>query len=276
MKPMAFIDEQLAQFKGLIEGAILSDGVKGKESMIRSSQLINLIHDVVKSELIQYGIVPEQIYPRFGATKPEIKLAGFLKQKNQDVCVVPKDIQKIPRVIDWGPMKFQKKMDPYGQEYSENMLVINVRSQMSSLAKNADTLFERTFAEALNLHMQYPNIVLGEVYLIPTHEYDDEAVKNNSVAFKSHQTDVEKYISFFHSISGRQIGDADYMYERCSLLVVDFRQNQPRLFRTSVELKEAGIISPDFYIEYAELGFESFARDIFRIYRARHDLLQLM
>ena len=34
---------------------------------------------------------------------------------------------------------------------------------MSSLAKNADTLFERTFAEAMNLHMQYPNIVLSDV-----------------------------------------------------------------------------------------------------------------
>ena len=44
---------------------------------------------------------------------------------------------------------------------------------MSSLAKNADTLFERIFAKSLNLHMRYPNIVLGEVYLIPVYEYDD-------------------------------------------------------------------------------------------------------
>ena len=67
-----------------------------------------------------------------------------------------------------------KEIDPYGEEYSKNTLVINVRSQMSSLAKNSDTLFERTFAEAMNLHMQYPDIVLGEVYLIPINEYDDE------------------------------------------------------------------------------------------------------
>ena len=272
---MAFIDNQLIQFKKLIEGAIHSNGAKGKDSMIRSSQPINLIHDAVKAELVQCGVSSELVYPHVGATKPELKLAGFLKQKDQDICVVPKGIQKTPCIIDWGPMKFQQKKDPYGKEFSENMLVINVRSQMSSLAKNLDTLFERTFAEALNLHMQYPNIVLGEVYLIPTHEYDDEAIKNNVVAFKSNQTNIEKYISFFHSISKRQIGDEPYMYERCALLVVDFRQNCPHLFRTSSELIEAGLISPDFNIEYAEIGFDSFAHDILHIYGMRHDLTQL-
>ena len=42
---MAFIDEQLLEFKRLIEDSIITGGAKGKESMIRSSVLINLIHD---------------------------------------------------------------------------------------------------------------------------------------------------------------------------------------------------------------------------------------
>ena len=50
---MAFIDNQLVIFKNMIEESIKTGGVKGKESMIRSSQLINLIHDAVKYELIQ-------------------------------------------------------------------------------------------------------------------------------------------------------------------------------------------------------------------------------
>lgn len=93
-------------------------------------------------------------------------------------------------------MKFENKSDPYGFDFSTNSLVINVRSQMSSLAKNSDTLFERTFAEAQNLHMRYKDIVLGEVYLIPTHEYDDTLVAQNRVGFKTNQTNIEKYISF--------------------------------------------------------------------------------
>lgn len=169
-----------------------------------------------------------------------------------------------------------KKKKENGYEYSNNTLVINVRSQMSSLAKNSDTLFERTFAEAQNLHMRYSHMVLGEVYLIPIHEYDDEAVKKNQVAFKKHQTDVEKYISFFNSINGRNLDDPAYMYERCTLLVVDFSKPQPRLFRSSDELKRAGVISSSFEIEYATLGFDNFARDILNIYDSRYDINNLM
>ncbi len=269
---MSFIDDQLVIFKNMIEQSIRTGGAKGKESMIRSSALINLIHDAVKYELQQQGVLPANIYPHFLETKPEIKLAGFLKQKDQDICVVPSNIKRKPLTINWGPMAFQNKADPYGLEYSTNTLVINVRSQMSSLAKNADTLFERTFAEALNLHMRYPEVVLGEVYLIPTHEYDDAAVLHKQVAFKHHQTDIEKYISFFNSINNRAIGDEPYMYERCALLVVDFNSKNPRLFRNSAELKAAGLISENFQIEYATLGFDNFADDILKIYSQRYDI----
>lgn len=266
---MAYIDEQLKIFKNMIEDAIITGGTKGKESCIRSSALINLIHDAVKHELIEHGLREESIFPHYGETKPEIKLAGFLKQKDQDVCVFPKGIDKVTEHINWGPMAFQNKHDPYGYDYSTNTLAINIRSQMSSLAKNADTLFERTFAEALNLHMRYPKMVLGEVYLIPVYEYDDELVKRNKVGFKKNRTDVEKYISFFDSINNRTDESETYKYERCALLVVDFRPQQPILYRNSQQLKEAGLISQSFDIEYASLGFDTFAEDIIDIYAER-------
>lgn len=50
---MAFIDDRLLEFKQLIENSIVKGGAQGKESMIRSSVLINLIHDAVKYEFIQ-------------------------------------------------------------------------------------------------------------------------------------------------------------------------------------------------------------------------------
>jgi len=172
-------------------------------------------------------------------------------------------------------MGFLGKTDPYGFEYSNNVLVINVRSQMSSLAKNADTLFERTFAEAQNLHMRYPNMVLGDVYLIPTHEYDDDAVKRKKIQFKDNKTDVERYISFFNSINNRKIDGADYAYERCALLIVDFRDKQPRLFNNSAELKKEGLIAADFGIEYSTLSFKNFAHDILDVYSNRFDINNL-
>lgn len=273
---MAFIDEQLLEFKKLIEHSILSGGAKGKESMIRSSVLINLIHDAVKYEFIHAGVNRSNIYPHFGDTKPELKMAGFLKQKDQDVCIVPSNIRKLSTTINWGPMAFENKNDPYGFDYSTNTLVINIRSQMSSLAKNSDTLFERTFAEAQNLHMRYPDIVLGEVYLIPVHEYDDNLVKKYCVGFRDKQTNIEKYISFFNSINNRPAGGNSYAYERCALLIVDFNRKQPYLFRNSNELKIAGYISQSFSIEYASLNFHDFVNDILSVYSERYDIRNLI
>ena len=273
---MAFIDKQLVLFKKNIENSIITGGVKGKESMIRSSVLINLIHDAVKYEFIAAGVKPENIYPPFRATSPELKIAGFLKQKDQDICIVPSGIRKKTTCIDWGPLAFEEKTDPYGFDFSTNSLVINVRSQMSSLAKNSDTLFERTFAEALNLHMRYPDIVLGEVYLIPVHEYDDNLVKRNTVGFKNRQTNIEKYISFFNSINNRQTAGFDYAYERCALLIVDFNRDCPYLFKNSDELKHAGYISEGFGIEYATLNFHNFVRDILGVYQRRYDINNLL
>lgn len=273
---MAFIDEQLLEFKRLIEDSIITGGARGKESMIRSSILINLIHDAVKYEFIQAGVNRNNIYPHFGDTKPELKMAGFLKQKDQDICIVPSNVGKSSTTINWGPLAFENKNDPYGFDYSTNTLVINVRSQMSSLAKNSDTLFERTFAEAQNLHMRYRDIVLGEVYLIPVHEYDDDLVKRNRVGFRDRQTNIEKYISFFNSINNRPTGGKDYAYERCALLIVDFNCPQPYLFRNSDELKRAGYISQSFGIEYASLNFHDFADDILSVYAERYNIRNLM
>lgn len=255
---MSIIDQQLLQFKHMFESAIITGGEKGKQSIIRSSSLINLIHDAVKQELIDAGVDASQIFPRLYNSKPEVKLAGFLKQKDQDICVLPSNMSKQQVRINWGPMAFQNKVDPYGYEYSTNSLVINVRSQMSSIAKNSDTLFERTFAEAMNLHMRFRDMVLGEVYVIPVHEYDDDLIKLKQVGFKTRQTDLEKYISFFDSVNNRPRYGADYEYERCTLLIVDFNLPQPRLFNNSAELKEAGYLPQTFGIEYATLGFRTF------------------
>jgi len=83
---MAFIDDQLILFKQRIEEAIVSKGSEGKTSVIRSSGLIQLIHDAIKYELILQGISPNNIFPKLYETKPEINLAGFFKQKKQDIC----------------------------------------------------------------------------------------------------------------------------------------------------------------------------------------------
>lgn len=280
---MTYIDKQLIKFKSLIEGAIEENGVDGKNDMIKSSRPINLIHDAVKKALIDQKVEHSLICPGLGKRNPEIKIAGYIKQKNQDVCVVPRNIETTESTIDWKPLSYLKSKDEYGYEYSSQILVINVRSQLSSLGKNFDTLFERTIAEAQNLHIRYPKMVLGEVYLIPVYEYDNKKAKKNKIAFKNKPVKLEKYISFFHAINGRILSEKEgvegelentknaYLYERCALLIVDFNRKKPKLYKNSAELKADGLISDEFPIEYADLGFDSFAEDIIKIYGERFE-----
>ena len=206
-----------------VTGKEYDNGSKAKEGIIRSSRLIRYLHEAVKCDLIKHGIDSKIIYPPLGQSNPEIKLAGFLKQKDQDVTVLPKNTTKTKTKITWGPLAHENVYDEYGKDFTEKCLVVNVRSQLSSLVKNSDTLFERTFAEAMNLHTIYNNIVLGDVYLIPVFEYDESYAKNNKVVFSTRKTNLEKYISFFSSISGRKnIGDDGYKYERCALEGISF------------------------------------------------------
>ncbi len=267
---MSLLEEHLCEMKMLFEDSIKKSGFKGKESLIRSSHFINILHDAIKADLIDHGIDPACIMPKYKETKPEMKIAGFLKRKDQDICVTPKDIEPVRSKITWGPESAENVFDEYGPEYTRHTLVINVRSQMSSLAKNSDTLFERTFAEPMNLHMIHPDLVLGDVYLIPVYEYEQGTMDERRITFVSKHTNLEKYISFFNAISGRKDSMQDqYKYERCALLIVDFSKDIPKTFNSTEELKAYGLVSPTFEIEYANISYDSFVSDLLKIYNER-------
>ncbi len=259
------------------EGKPFDNGSLAKESLIRSSRLIGYLHECVKEELISHNVKSDNIFPPVGSSNPEIKITGFLKQKDQDITVIPSNIDKEEIVVDWGPLKHENVKDLFGINYTSNCLVINVRSQFSSLAKNADTLFERTFAEAMNLHTIYKNIVLGEVYLIPVYAYNEKAAKNNVVSFSNRKTNLAKYISFFTAINDRVNSDDDeYKYERCALLIVDFSKEIPKIYNTTSELIEDGLISDDFDLELEDISFVNFVEDLLNKYSNRFEISNIV
>lgn len=273
---MDIIEKQLLKFKNLFENSILEGGLEGKKSIIRSGILINLIHEGVKKEFIKAGINPKNIYPPLGKSKPELNLTGFFKQKKQDICIAPSNIEKVVTPITWGPLAYENKVDSYGFEYSTNTLSINIRSQLSSVGKNTDTLFERTLAEALNLHLCYPDIILGEVFLIPLYEYDENLMKNHKIGFKDHPINIAKYIAFFSEINNVTAERKPYAYERCALLIVDFNRPIPYLFKNTIELKAANYLPPDFEIEYSTLNFKNFVSDILKEYSLKHNINNIL
>jgi hypothetical protein len=253
-------------------------------STIRTSRLIKYVHNALKSDFLNNNVHPSLINPSkeylHRVINPparqinrarrlcdkELKLAGFLKTKRQDISIIPNNIHIAPQQLTVNTMMngFQ---DIYGDVFTESILSINVRSQLSSIWKNFDTLYERTFAEALNLHQRLPNMVLGEVYLIPVKEYTDASTVGNMV-FSN--IDIGKYIAAFQAINSRvnQI-DEKFKYERCCLLIVDFDRAIPKIYNTSAELIQDGFLPQGSTISMVGLDYLNFIADILNIYTTR-------
>lgn len=268
------LSESLEIIKISIEDVIKSSGEQGKKSLITSQQLINLIHEVVKSSLVEKGVNPALIHPPIGQAKGEKTLAGFLKFKKQDICVFPNN--KAPREegIDFNGLYNTGTTEPYGELFSEHILSINIRSQLSSLSKNIDTMFERTYAEPLNLHRRVPKMVLGEVYLISVRELDSIHVARNDVIYKpftnSTANYLEKYIKGFSALNLRASQrDDDFKYERVALIIADFAQNPVKVYTTTEELKEDNLLPENSIATIENLCYDGLIERLLDVYEKR-------
>jgi len=245
------LETTLLEIKKLKESSIRKGKALGKT---RSQKIINLVHEYIKEEFILLGIDFERIFPKHCNNKPEIQITGGIKNKKQDVCIIPKDINT-------------EKINDDSQD-TKRIISINIRSQLSSLGKNNDTLYERTFAESFNLHLKYPEQCLGEIYLIPTKEY---VIKNKKVIFKTN-TRVEQYIKEYQFINGRNNKKKDiniYKYERVALVIVDFDRTIPKIYDTDEKLKEDSIIPEESTTSINGLEINSFAKDLLECYYGR-------
>jgi hypothetical protein len=273
MANLISLNDGLEKIKSLIEAAILTKGEGGKKSVITSSETINVLHEVVKSELISKNVNEVLIRPLIGSSSPEIKLAGFLKFKTQDVCVFPNHLEQISEVLDFNGLH-RGKVDPYGELFSEHVLSINLRSQLSSLAKNIDTMFERTYAEPLNLHRRLPKMVLGEVYLLSARELNSNDVRNKIVTYKPVSNNIasaiQDYIFGFSALNNRNTqGDDFFKYERVALLIVDFSQKPVKVYNSSEELKVDNLLPINSVANLDGLTFNNFIADLLKVYDKR-------
>lgn len=268
------INDAVAGIKKMIESSIRNGGEIAKNNIIKSQKPINLLHDATKASFIDLGVNPKYIYPTYGSHNGELKLAGFFKFKKQDVCLCFSKQQSKSEILSFNGILKGKK-DIYGRELTEKILSVNVRSQLSSLGKNFDTLYERTYAETLNLHLRCPKMVLGELYMIPVFEYDDNLARNKKVGFKPNskiQSHIEKYLLSFGAINNRITSTGEeYKYEKVCLLIVDFSQPKPVIYNTDEELRKAGLISNSTTASIEGMNFPSFCSSLLSIYQDRFD-----
>ena len=269
MTSLITINKAVKNFKILIDKSIKEGGNKGKTAMIRSAVPILNIHEAVKAQLIKNGINKERIYPPINSRSPEFKLAGFLKQKDQDICVTPNDEEEVAEILKIGLLNGKK--DRFGANFTAKTIAINVRSQISSIQKNFDTLYERTILEAQNLHERCPKMVLGEVYMIAAPEYDDKAFGKNKSEFKTISAElVEKYIKSFQAITHRvDVSKNFYQYEATCLLIVDMSKTTPKIYNSTKELILDGLLPKNTTVKYEGLEWSSFSRKLLKTYETR-------
>ena len=269
------IEYAVYSIKEMVERAITEGGVEEKNKLIRTQQPICMLHDAAKSAFIHHGVNPNRVRPLLGEHLDELRLAGFFKCKDQDICFLPNNVNRHQEYLDFDGI-LKGHLDLYGERLTEHILSVNVRSQLSSIAKNFDTLYERTFAEALNLHLRCQKMVLGEFYMIPVKEYDDAEAKHNKISFKYNKNvhkHIEKYLYSFSAVNNRRclLGE-EYKYERVCLLIVDFSQNVPIIYNTDEELKSAGLLAEDSEASINEMNFPSFAPTLLNLYEERFGL----
>lgn len=243
------LETALTETRNILHDAIITasfggkssaNGQEAKNAAIRSSRPIQKVHTVIRdsiySELKRRGANAE-IWPPIGSNSPELKVTGLLKAKNQDIAVTVE--KHISELIDTGV--HSGKIDPIGLKATNSALIIGVRSQLSSLEKNFDTLAERAFAETLNLRLRAPKITLGEVYLVPVNEFDDRSLKENKFGFKNSPINLDKFVRIFKAITSDKSGinrDSIYKYNQTALIVADFSKPQVRVLWTKDELAE--------------------------------------
>lgn len=266
------LQNAINDIKKSIEYAIESSGTEGKNNLIRSQKPIKLLHEVVKAEFIRNNVNKTCLRPALNQSKGELTLSGFFKKKDQDVCIVPSNVESEQEFLSFRGILYGQE-DKYGFNFTEKTLSVNVRSQLSSSAKNFDTLYERTFAEALNLHLRCPKMVLGELYMIAVNEYDSNAANNRKVEYKKIKgvaKHIEKYLLSFSAVNGRKsIVKDHFRYERVCLLIVDFSQDVPKIYNTDEELIKDNLLPEKSIATIQNLDFLNFIPDLLETYSER-------
>ena len=174
---------------------------------VRSKEFIKVLDAYCVYELERLGIKTKQV--KIGGdegrkktnvyVKQEVTILGKHKPKDLDMCV-------------------------YSEE-SGPLIAISTRSQMSSVGKNQITYYEEIIGDVISLHANYPSLVIGEIYLLPT-----EPIKKVNGKLMKEKINLKKWEYLYGKITGRKTpDDPPDKYEHFAYLVVDFTKDPPTL-----------------------------------------------
>lgn len=241
------LQKHLNRIKKLYEGEIRRKG-GNPGFLIRSGKIIDELYEYLKQELVKNGVKKSYINPPLGKSSPEKEIGGYFKAKDQDILIQKDELKP--------------------------MASLNIRSQLSSVQKNYDTLFERLVAESVNIHERFPQMPCGYLYLLPTIGYSSEAMKKNKVV-KDEYFNWEKYLATFSLLANRKDSkDKTFKYEKICLLAVDFSTNPPHILSSTDDFLSRNLITKDFAknFDYSPLRVDDIVEKLIFIFNQRNKI----
>ncbi len=177
------------------------------------NQLINAINPDMN---LQYIPLSDMVCPRGNPHYPRVNIEANGLQLMQEATL-------------FGSHK-NKDADIVLSHYANGpQIIIGVRSQMSSVAKNLENYYEGIIGECISLHDRFPMATIGYVYLLPT-----EPIKPGL----REEVKLDKAEHLFEKITGRKDWrDAHDKYEHFAFLKVDFAKDPPEVLDTQPALQ---------------------------------------
>ncbi|MCP3014864.1 hypothetical protein NGM33_16150 [Nocardiopsis dassonvillei] len=210
-------------------------------SAVRGQHFIKTLHGYIADQL-KARLHPEAVKMGIKVIE-EAKILGSHKSKDVDVAVV--------------------------HPQSGPLVLVGVRSQMSSVGKNVLTYYQDIVGEAVSLQERYPMTVHSYAYLHPYSFVEErKATKTKPARTEVIVPDHTRYAKMYRAIAGRD--DKLYrtvsgIYDEFAYMVVDFKKS-PALLRDDI-VKTA---SPD-----TDLSIETFVDRVVDTYKRRNIWLDL-
>jgi len=182
------LDSILTQMRGIY--------TQDPRRAVRSQNFIKPLHDGIAGDL--EALLTPSAHRRNITVVKEATIFGSHKPKDVDVSVIDPEN---------GPL-----------------IMIGVRSQMSSVAKNALTYYEGIIGECISIQDRFPMATIGYLYLMPLQpilEGREQEVINHA-----------RYGQMYDAITGRTgqtYRDVRGVYDQFAYMVVDFNQVPPTL-----------------------------------------------
>ena len=134
------------------------------------------------------------------------------------------------------------------------LLMVGVRSQMSSIAKNALNYYEGIIGECISIQDRFPMSVIGYIYLMP--------VRPIKEGREGEVIDHARYAHMYDAITGREgqvYKDIRGIFDHFAYLIVDFDGTPPDLRDDLLP----GDMQHDLHIE-------TFAERMIQTFKSRH------